>query len=171
MIYRAEGVCRLSDIRAESFGSVGAAATYYILTPIQDVKTTLFVPVENPQLVGMMRPLLSASEIAALAEELRESRMEWIPESRARSNRFRDLLAVGDRRELVLLVNTLREEMARAVADGKKVTATDETAFHRACKLLLSEFSATTDLSSEEELLEVLSGERMPKPRKLVESV
>lgn len=165
VVYRAEGVCRISDIRAESFGSIGNTAMYYILTPMKDEKSTLFVPVGNPQLAGMMRPLLSAHQIAELSAQLRACRMEWIPETRLRNHRFREILGVGDRRELVVLVHTLRERIERAVADGKKVTATDEDVFHQACKLLLSEFSATTDLTSEEELLATLSGERMPNPK------
>ena len=67
VVYRAEGVCRISDIKAESFGVIGSKENYYILTPLNDEKSTVFVPVANETLVGMMRPLLSAEEITALA--------------------------------------------------------------------------------------------------------
>lgn len=164
-MYRSEGVCRISDIRQETFGNVGNGATYYILTPLNDAKTTLFVPIENEQLVGYMRPLLSAQEIVSLAAELREERMEWIAENRVRNVRFREILSLGDRKELIVLIHTIREHAKQAVANGKRFAAGDEQAFRRATRLLLEEFSATTDLSTAEELLSVLMGDRIPKPR------
>ncbi len=163
--YRAEGVCKISDIRTENFGVSGNDATYYILTPMNDEKTTVFVPVDNERLVAFMRPLLSAEQIVEMAAELRGDRLEWIPESRVRSGRLREILALGDRRELIVLIHTVRDSLRDSIAKGKRPSATDEQALHRATRLLLDEFSATTDLRTEEELLRVLDGELLPNPR------
>ncbi|MBR2292966.1 MAG: CarD family transcriptional regulator [Clostridia bacterium] len=159
VVYRAEGVCRISDIKAESFGVIGSKENYYILTPLNDEKSTVFVPVANETLVGMMRPLLSAEEITALATELRDCRMEWISDGRARNLRFREILGLGDRKELIVLANTVWEHMEEAMAHKKKPNATDEKALRRAKKLLFDEFSATTDLQSEDDLIPLLRGE------------
>ena len=167
VMYRSEGVCKIADIRQETFGTVGNGATYYILTPLNDPKTTLFVPTENELLVSYMRPLLSAEEICALTAELREERIEWIPENRIRNARFREILALGDRRELIVLVHTLLERIRMTEAAGKRIAAGDEQALRRATKLLLDEFSTTTDLSNEVEVLAVLMGEHTPKSREI----
>ena len=159
VIYRAEGVCRISDIRTESFGAIGEAESYYILSPVNDERSTLFVPLGNDVLLGFMRPLMSAEEICCLAKELREKRLEWIPESRVRNVRFRELLSVGDRREMIVLLNTVAERMAEMRAAGKKPGSTDENAFRRARRLLFEEFSATTDIGTEEDILPLLRGE------------
>ena len=159
VIYRAEGVCKISDIRTESFGAIGGQEKYYILSPVNDEKSTVFVPLGNDVLLGMMRPLMSAEEICQLAEELRDRRLEWIPESRARNTMFRELLAVGDRRELIVLVNTVVEHMEATVAAGKKPGSTDENALRRARRLLYEEFSATTDIGGEEDVVPLLRGE------------
>lgn len=165
VVYRAEGVCRISDIRAESFGAIGAKENYYILTPVNDEKSTVFVPVANELLVGMMRPLLSAEEILQLTSELKDRRMDWIDEGRVRNNRFREILALGDRKDLIILANTVSEHMEETIAKRKKPNATDENALKRAKKLLFEEFSATTDLASAEDVLPLLRGELTVSPK------
>lgn len=165
VIYRSEGVCQISDIRQEHFGTAGVENTYYILTPLNDPKSTLFVPTDNEKLVGMMRRLLSAEEICRMAEEVRSERLEWIPESRARNNVFRELLSIGDRRTLMVMVNTVEEHLKAQIQQGKKPTATDQNVLRRAKKLLIDEFSATTNLRTEEEVSALLRGEWVPSAR------
>ena len=48
--YRSEGVCVISDIRAETFGAPNNSELYYILTPVRHTQSTLFVPVKNENL-------------------------------------------------------------------------------------------------------------------------
>ena len=157
--YRAEGVCSIADIRVERFGAIGGDMRYYILSPLRDRKSLVYVPVENPQLCGLMRPLLSAEEISELLGELREERMEWIPESRGRNVLYREILGRGDRRELIVLVNTVCQRTAEEREAGRRPTSTDENALRRAAELLLDEFSVTCELNNEEELLLAIQGE------------
>jgi len=170
VVYRAEGVCRISDIRQESFGVAGNDHTYYILTPMRDMGTTLFVPTDNELLTSMMRPLLSIEELIALGERLREERMEWIPESRGRNAHFREILSRGDREELIVMLQTVRAHARQVAAEGKRPMATDAQAIGRASELLLAEFSATTDIDTEAALFAFLDGERRPNARGLTEN-
>ena len=165
--YRAEGVCVISDIREERFGALGQGTKYYILSPVGDEKSTVFVPMDNETLVSMMRPLLSAEEIMATVAELRDERMEWIEESRLRNMRFREIFSEGDRRQIIVLLNTVMEHSAMLRASGKKVGSTDENAQYRAQTVLLEEFSMTTDLGSLDEVLALLRGDRALKEKPL----
>ena len=137
VIYRAEGVCVISDIKTEKFNALDKETQFYILNPVNDTKSMLYVPVDNEALTGMMRPLLSADEIMALAEELRSERIELVPDSRGRNSQLRDILARGDRRELIVLLNTLDDFMEKVVANGRKVGNTEIGAYTRATKLLV----------------------------------
>lgn len=166
--YRAEGVCVICDIREERFGALGETAKYYILSPVGDEKSTVFVPMENEALMALMRPLLSAEEILSLASEVRGERLEWIEESRLRNLKFREILSLGDRRELMVLINTVLEHNEMITKLGKKVGATDENALYRAKTMLFEEFSMTTDLASSDELLLLLRGERGLAAKELV---
>ena len=158
--YRAEGVCVIRDIREERFGALNEVAKYYILSPIGDEKSTLFVPMNNAALMALMRPLLTAEEIQALVADAREERLEWIEESRLRNLKFREIFSVGDRRSLIVLLNTVVEHNELITNLGKKVGATDENALYRAKTMLFEEFSMTTDLTYPDEILALLRGER-----------
>ena len=156
VMYRAEGVCKISDIRDESFGAIGGQEKYYILSPLNDDKSTVYVPMGNDALLGMMRPLMSAEEICRMVLELKDERLEWVPDSRARNAAFREVLSRGDRRELIVLLHTI---WAQIEEGGRKPTGSDENAIKRAKKLLYEEFSITTDLASEEAIEPLLRGE------------
>jgi len=166
--YRAEGVCVVRDIREERFGALGETAKYYILSPLADEKSTVFVPMENEALMALMRPLLSAEEILRMVSELRDERLEWIEESRLRNLKFREIFSLGDRKQLVVLANTVAEHNKMITDLGKKVGSTDENALFRAKTMLFEEFSMTTDLQSIEEVLPLLRGERSLCAKELV---
>ena len=158
VVYRAEGVCDIVDIRKESFGANTQGEDYYILSPRNDANSSIYVPVHNDALTALMRPLLCRDEIVSLVASLREERIAWAAESRARNTVFRDILSRGERRELIPLVLTVHEQMLKTLAAGKKVGSTESGALARACKLLRDEFSVAIPLHSDEELIAFLLG-------------
>ena len=164
--YRAEGVCVIIDIRRENFGAGNGEEDYYILAPISDMKSTVFVPVNNERLVGYMSGLLEADELNVLISELKDSRMEWIAESRARSAAFKQLISCGDRRELIVLLNTLYEKIDEMKRTGKRVGTTDQNALFKAEGLLREELMMTTDLRAHDKLRDLLSGNITLNPKK-----
>lgn len=169
--YRAEGVCVISDIRMEAFNALGKSEEFYILAPIKDMNSVLYVPVNNEILTSKMHPLLSATEICDLADELRTQRMEWIVDSRARNAALREILTAGGRKELILLVNTINDRIARSDEIGRKITAGDENVLKRALRMLIDEFSVTTDITTEEQLLRVLDGSGTCESREILEQI
>ena len=165
VIYRAEGVCVISDIREESFGAIGEKNKYYILSPLGDDKSTVFVPVDNERLCSMIRKLLSADEIMELAAELREERLEWIPDSRARNMRYKEIFFLGDRRDIIVLANTVMAIKREGKESDKRLTGTDENALCRAKRMLYDEFSVTAEIRTEDDVLALLVGDITIKPK------
>ena len=155
VIYRAEGICDIIDIRRESFAG-GEKTEYYILSPRNDPNSTVYVPVDNEKLTSMIRPLLSEKEIRSLISELREERLEWIDDSRARNTKFKEILSIGERRTVLILLNTVRERIEINEANGKRSGTTDTGALAKACKLLRDEFSSAIPLRTDEQLLALL---------------
>ena len=167
VIYKSEGVCEISDVRIENFGAIGSNETYYVLTPLKEGSSTFFVPVDNERLVGYIRRLLTAEEINGLTEELREERLEWIPDCRSRSTAFKDILSRGDRRELIVLYNTVWDKLQELRLMNKKAGSTELSTIDRAERMLYSEFAETTDISSPLQIGEVLRGAHTLSPKKL----
>lgn len=157
VVYKSEGVCMISDVRAESFGAPDEL--YYILTPQNDPKSTLFVPVSNERLTSLIRRLLSADEINEMVAALREERIEWAADSRSRNNAFKEILSCRERGQLTVLAITLWEKISETLASGKKAGSTETGALRRAERMLYEEFSATTDISSQEDVIPFLRGE------------
>ena len=156
--YKSEGVCVISDIRAESFGAPNDNEQYYILTPIHHTQSTLFVPVKNEILTSQMRALLSVGEINQMAAEIREDRLALPPESRARNNFFKEILSRGERRDLAVLALTLADKIDTLIASGKKPGSTETSALHRAERMLFEEFEVTTNIRSIDQVVEFLRG-------------
>jgi len=161
VIYRAEGVCKISDIREESFGAIGEKAKYYILSPLNDGKSTVFVPIDNERLCSMIRKLLSADEINELVASVKDRRIEWVPDSRGRSAKFREVLATGDRTLLIALINTVLEYWD----SGNRVLGTDENAVRRAKRMLYDEFSETAEIASEDDVIRLIRGQLKLSPK------
>ncbi len=159
VVYRANGVCNIIDIRRESFGRSGDAPEYYILAPQNDPNSLLYVPVHNENLTSMIRPLLSYEDICDLIRRRKGERIAWIPESRARNNAFRDVLERGDREEVIVLLATVRDHICNVTASGKKVGSTDENTLRRAAKLLRDEFSPAIPLKTDDDLFALLDQE------------
>lgn len=160
VVYRAEGICDIVDIRKECFGANPEGDEYYILSPRNDVNSSIYVPVHNEALTALMRPILSREEIVEMLRELREERLDWPAESRARNVAFREILSQGDCRALVVLVLTAQERVDALIAAGKKPGSTETNALSRAYKMLRDEFSVAIPLHNDEELLALLRGER-----------
>ncbi len=160
--YRSEGVCQITDIRLECFNTLNKSEEYYILTPLNDKNSKLYVPTSNELLTSQMKPLLSEKEIKELVAELKGQGVDWITDSRARSTYFKQTSASGERRQLILLFNTLDKRLWQDEGRtcGKKAyTAGDETVYKRVKRILFDEFSKTIELRDEDELVKLLRGE------------
>ena len=150
--YRADGVCKIADIRQESFGVLAEPTLYYVLHPVHDEKSIFFIPVDNQMLVAKMRPLLSAEEIISLIKKVAERPLEWIPEAKPRANFFKGILSEGEREELVYLVRLLKVHTEAMQFRGKKVYATDDATAKRAAQLLFAEFSMVLPIESSNDI-------------------
>lgn len=145
VMYGNQGVCRVVEIRRESFS--GTAKDYYILSPLDDEKMTIYVPMDAEALVSRMRPLLSPDQIAALIREgCAAETMEWTDDARGRSEQFRQILQSGDQQRLIVMIRTIYERKELQLAKGKKLYSADEAAFEKAEKLLHGEIAAVLNI-------------------------
>jgi CarD family transcriptional regulator len=152
--YRSEGICVVVEIKRQRFGALNEFKDFYVLSPIIDPNSKIFIPTDNERLVAKMRPLCSADEVNALAERLKDERVEWIETSRPRTNAFREIISEGNREVLIKLIHTVIEHQKMHVTQG------DLTTLIRAKKMLIDEFSFTTDIKTEADLMAVLNGEK-----------
>ena len=149
LLYGTNGVCRLDDVRTEKLGM--NVRTYYILTPIRNSNSTIFVPEDNLKLVGQMRSLLTAEELSSLFSECADREEEaWISDARARSEYYKSILASGERAPLLSALRTLYVHRAELGAKGKQLCVSDESFFTRVEEIFVDELSTVLSLSRED---------------------
>ena len=155
VIYGTNGVCRVEDLREESFA--GVARSYYILRPISDTgNSKIFVPADNEALLALMYKPLSAAE---LAKVIRSAPLltdpEWPKDRRMRSKKCKEILSSGDRLRLISFVKTVQKSAVPP-------TVAEETACLRAATMLYEEFSLVFDLTPAD-MIPTILGETEPK--------
>lgn len=148
VVYGTQGVCTLTGITEKKIN--GKIIGYYVLKPVYQENNTVFVPIDNEALTSKMRKVMSDSEISELIRDMPEEETIWIEDDLERKNRYRDIIASGDRRELVRVIKTLHFEKERRKASGKKLQLADEQLFKRAETLLYNELALVLDIRPEQ---------------------
>ena len=87
VLYSAHGVCRITDIVRKTMA--GETAEYYVLQPIYEEGSTLFLPTGNEKLTAKMRRIPPAEELLTLIRELPDQPSLWLEEESARRDTFR----------------------------------------------------------------------------------
>ena len=139
IIYGANGVCKINDIRKEKL--CGTKQTYYVLSPIDNNSSTIFVPVDNEALVAKMKHLLKRDEIISLIEDVKDQFLPWISDNKERGEYYTILLSRGDRKEILSMIHTIYLKRSELSEQRKKLWAVDENALKRAEKIINDEFS------------------------------
>ena len=141
VMYGAAGACTVTETVMRRFGETQKEREYYVLTPVRDGRTTLYVPVDNMALQAKMRRLLSPEELKELVRSLPEEDAPWIADEKIRQEKYKDTLKNGNRRELIAMTRTLYRHRKQVKAMGRRLHVTDERLFQEAEKLLCDEFA------------------------------
>ena len=150
VVYGSEGVCKIVDITLREFN--GADKEYYILVPVGDIKSTVYVPVGNPKLEAKMHRILSSEEIMNLISEMPEQEEMWIDNESVRKATYQEVIKNGRHKELISLIKAVHRHQQELKTKGKKLHQSDARFFAEAQKMLHSEFSVVLNIKQEEVL-------------------
>lgn len=154
VLYDTQGVCKIADITEKDFG--GRRLAYYVLKPIYDEKSTVFVPVDNQTLTQKMRRILSEEEIRALIRSMPQEEVNWIEDENERKLAYKQVLTQGDRTKLIQTIKALYLHREEQRTQGKKLHVADERFFKEAEKMLYDEFAHVLHIQREEILPYIL---------------
>ncbi|MCD7873070.1 MAG: CarD family transcriptional regulator [Clostridiales bacterium] len=147
-VYGSNGVCSITDIKTEKFGS--EVKTYYILSPYFDSRETIYVPVDNEKLVSKMKELLTEEQIIEMIKSIPNRDNIWIENINMRKEEFKKIIKNSKRNELLALMKTLharREELSKA---GKNLSVFDERFLKQAQNIIHSEIALVLHIKPEE---------------------
>ena len=145
VLYGKTGVCLVKE-QTTMFGG----GLYYVLSPIGDSRSSVYVPCDNPDLVARMRPLLSREEIDSLLSAADDVRLEWLDDRSQRAMLYRSVTNGGDRKELVRLLCCLMRKKQERLSIGKRLSSMDENALQECVRLVQEEFSMVLGIKTYE---------------------
>lgn len=139
VVYGVQGVCRVAELVSRRFDR--ETKDYYLLRPVFDQRSVIYVPVDKPDLVAQMRPPLTTSEIHELIDSLEINGSEWIADDSDRRDYCADVIRSGDRGALMRLIDMLYSRNEELKGQKKHFHIADERSLKRAEKLLNDEFA------------------------------
>jgi len=139
VVYGENGVCRIVDIRNESFAGLDEM-TYYVLETVYS-HTTIFIPLNSEALSEKLKRILSVEEINALIDDTAIVSEEWIEDCKERAKHFEELLNGGVRCELLWLIKVLSMHKTEVEEKNKRFYISDKNILTAAEKVITEEFA------------------------------
>ena len=150
VLYGIDGICQVTRVTTKIID--GNPEEYYVLHPVGQETTTIYVPMANEALVSRMHRLLSVDEVLELIRSIPEEETIWIENDLIRRITYGQILLGDDRRELLRLIKTLFLR-AQSLKHGKrKMHAADEKIMKEAEKRLYDEFAHVLQIEPDQVL-------------------
>ncbi len=147
--YGSNGVCLIYDICVPDFDKSSEDNFHYVLKPIYEKSTTIFVPVKNTTLLSKMRRLLTKQEIEQIISSLKNVKIEWIEDRKKRSDFFSDIIKKNDTLELLRMIGCIyiKRQQLEEKSGNRKLSFSDIDVLERAEKLIEEEFSLVLNIN------------------------
>lgn len=150
IIYGNHGICKVTGLQDMCVEE--KTRSYYVLKPVYHTASTVYISAINNKRKTEARRILSADEIFSLVKKISGKDFVWIKDNRQRKELFCQVLADGNRLELVKMIKTLRwhkQELKNTNKD-KKLQISDEDFLKNAEKTLCEEFAYVLNIKREE---------------------
>jgi len=144
IIYGSTGVCQVMDITTVDMDGVPGDKVYYILRPCYKNGSQVFSPVDNQK--TPMRRILTKSEAAELVESIPAIKELWISNDKQREEKYKQAIRSCECVEWISIIKALYVRGRERVAQGKKMTATDERYLKMAQDNLYSELAIPLEI-------------------------
>lgn len=145
--YGNHGICQIENICPMKFSSDTCERDYYILKPVHQENTHIFVPVENQKLIEQMRPILSPEDIDQIILSVRNRSIPWTNDRKQRAIEFQDILSRRNECELLQLASCL---YLRERDGAKGLSSCDAQILKKVEAIISQEFSFSLNISTRE---------------------
>lgn len=148
IVYGSNGVCKVENIGVLDSPGMPQDKEYYTLCPIYSKGSKIFTPVDNDKII--MRAVLGKDEAQELINNIDSIEALWIADEKSRESEYKEAIKACNCKELVKIIKTIYIRMQDRIANGKKITASDEKYFRMAEDRLYGELAVSLDISKEE---------------------
>ena len=139
VLYGLNGVCKIDAIEGKKFDD--EIHEYYILKPVFDQGSTIFVSTKKEPLVAKMIPILSEKDVSTLIDTLSDNEGFWIENESERKEQFRQIIESDDRRKQLGIFKAYLLHKMKLISMKRKMHTGDEILLKNVEKRILEEFS------------------------------
>lgn len=147
IVYDNAGVCMIEDINAVKFDYWENDRICYILRPIGNHTSVVYVPVDSEKLTGKMRHIMSKQDIDRILDEARGRKLPWPEDRRQRNEQFRQILSQKNQEDMLLLASCIYTKKQELISNGKKLSTSDELILKETERFVSEEFAFSLKLS------------------------
>lgn len=148
VLYSVNGVCEITDITERFFGKT--VMRYYVLKPISNNEATLFVPVNNENLVRKMKRLMTQPQLDEVLNAVSSKDVEWNSNEAVRKEEFRNTISFGNVSEILILLKSIWIHRRMQNSKGRKLHISDEMYLREAEKIIKEEISTVIGVEQDE---------------------
>ena len=148
IIYGGYSVCKIAEITQKELD--GKMVDYYVLKPVFNPDSTVFVPVNNDMLKKRMHKIICRDDAHSLIRSMSQIEKIWIDSENARKEKYKDILARRERDELVGLIKALHIHKQQQSEKKRRLHISDERFLKEAEKTLCEELAFVLEIPPDE---------------------
>ncbi len=147
VLYSVNGVCEITEITQKAFGKT--KIDYYVLKPVFNEASTVFVPVKNETLVKKMKKLMSAQQLDEVLDSVSATEVEWNEDEMTRRQNFKDVISSGIVEDILVILKALWSHRNSQNEKGRKLHISDEVYLKEAEKMIKEEIAFVIGVEQE----------------------
>lgn len=148
VVFGTEGIFTIEQTTQKEI--CGRKADYYVLKSKEKDNSTVYLPINNKDLVSKARPLMTETEICELLRKVSYNEDLWIEDHKERKEKFLQILQNGDRREIIMLAGTIYHRQQSQLANHRKLNISDEKVLREAERIIKMEFAFVLNIAPDE---------------------
>ena len=148
VVYGNIGVCTVENVGPSNLSGADKNKDYYSLQPYYSGNSKILTPCDNEKVV--IRAILTLDEVNLLINDIPNIETITINDEKQREQTYKNLIRGCNCREMMSLLKTINERKQKRLAEGKKITSSDEKYFNMAEDKLHGEFAVVLGLSREQ---------------------
>ncbi|WP_313584698.1 CarD family transcriptional regulator [Lacrimispora sp.] len=150
IIYGSHGICKVTGLQDMCIDE--KIRPYYVLKPVYHTASTVYVSAISDRRKTEIRHILSADEIFSVVKKMSGKDFTWIKDNRKRKEIYGQILADGNRSELLKMIKTLHwhKQELKNISKDRKLQNSDEDFLKYAEKTLCEEFAYVLNIKREE---------------------
>ena len=148
IIYRGKGVCTVSAIEERDF--CGQKGLYYILKPVYQNSSTIYVFCDNPKLVAKMKKVLTPKEVDSIISSIPAYCDCWIDNSDQRKLYYKEITEKWDIAKILGVIRCIHKKHSSKSRNEKKPHIFDLQFMQENEKIVLEEISIALGITPAE---------------------